>query len=555
VPTRLLISLVALVVLPLLLLGWLSETLVRSQQADARRSLIGLLDQQLGEHGRTATRFLEETRQEYVRGSAEAIDLFEWAGELRRRDPRVRLCFVLDRRERLLYPQIREFPEYPAAEDIGFQRRMREYSSIEELRRGRPRIDDASRGKGAEPTARWMPWYRDQGLQLVLWIALGDGRSVGILLNRSAWLARLIGHLPDSSRPLIAPVTLPGAARTMLVDAQGDALYQWDEAASGGSTPDPPDAWYAWAEVDLPPPVSAWKLRYQRTRPLAGQLRWASPTLLALAGLGSLVLLLGLYVTTALRRQMRLAEQQVSFAGQVSHELRTPLTNIRLYAEMADRDLDQLPQLPARESLRRRLAVIEEETRRLSQRCSGVLELVRQPHQSRGEARPWQRGVPDETLAGLLEQFRPALERNAFEIEREAAASAPVWYDRRALETVVVNLLSNVEKYAASGRWLAVRSRLEDGWLEVVVADAGPGIARRHRDRIFRPFFRVDSSVQAPSGTGIGLSLARRAAEAAGGSLQLGHSTSGALFVLRQPARHAAPHQPIDPAAGEGGQS
>jgi signal transduction histidine kinase len=61
--------------------------------------------------------------------------------------------------------------------------------------------------------------------------------------------------------------------------------------------------------------------------------------------------------------------------------------------------------------------------------------------------------------------------------------------------------------------------------------------------------------VQAPSGTGIGLSLARRAAEAAGGSLQLGHSTSGALFVLRQPARHAAPHQPIDPAAGEGGQS
>ncbi len=95
------------------------------------------------------------------------------------------------------------------------------------------------------------------------------------------------------------------------------------------------------------------------------------------AGIAVVLMALGGFVLSSVQRQMRAARNRVSFAGQVSHELRTPLTNIRLYAELAQSDLEAIPESETRQSLGHRLAVIDNESRRLSRLTSGVLEMIR----------------------------------------------------------------------------------------------------------------------------------------------------------------------------------
>lgn len=66
--------------------------------------------------------------------------------------------------------------------------------------------------------------------------------------------------------------------------------------------------------------------------------------------------------------------------------------------------------------------------------------------------------VPDEVISNVLQQFEPALARRNIEVEFSAAASAGVVLDSDALAQIIGNLISNVEKYAASGRWLGLET-------------------------------------------------------------------------------------------------
>ena len=544
-PIRLLIALVLLIATPLLLLGWNLGVAMEAGQAEARRSVEGILSRRLTEATARIQRQLRSYQNTYLTDCIASNNakgnsrLVQWVGQLRRQDPLVQTAFLLDARQQLVSPA--PPPQMDA-------RRVREYLGINEMANGRPRGEaEATAIQRNGHVARWMPWYREQGLQLVLWIEIPDGSSVGILLNRSAWLAELIGSLPDSPLATTPPAEAQSkngsmtvgpagekdasllssgsgvTSRAVLADAGDTVIYHWGEQAEYAPTLATNESdkavWYRWVAVPLPAPLAAWELRYEGNSPLAAQGSTATPTMIALSGLGVLLIALGIYVTTSLRRQMMLAQQQVSFAGQVSHELRTPLTNLRLYAEMAEADLGKLPTTPAQQSLQRRLEVIHHETQRLGRLCAGILELVRRPHGQR-QIR-WEAINPDDCLRELICQFAPALEQQQVTIETDLQTDASIWLDRETLETVLVNLLSNVEKYASEGQWLKIRSWFSEQRLYVRVADRGPGIPRRFRSRIFRPFFRIDSSLQAPGGTGIGLSIAKQRAESVGGKLWL----------------------------------
>ena len=89
--------------------------------------------------------------------------------------------------------------------------------------------------------------------------------------------------------------------------------------------------------------------------------------------------------------------------------------------------------------------------------------------------------------------------------------------DADAVSQIVVNLIDNAVKYAACGGRLDV-SVTADG--TIVVADRGPGVPGRDRERVFERFYRCDDSLAAKSsGSGLGLSIARRLAEGMGGRL------------------------------------
>jgi two-component system sensor histidine kinase RstB len=106
---------------------------------------------------------------------------------------------------------------------------------------------------------------------------------------------------------------------------------------------------------------------------------------------------------------------------------------------------------------------------------------------------------------------------------------------------VLQNLVTNAMRYARSR--IQVRCELHGTQVEVVVEDDGPGIPEVDRERVFKPFARLDDSRhRASGGYGLGLSIVQRIAEWHGGRIWVDTAAlGGAAFHLRWPRqRHAA---------------
>jgi signal transduction histidine kinase len=115
-------------------------------------------------------------------------------------------------------------------------------------------------------------------------------------------------------------------------------------------------------------------------------------------------------------------------------------------------------------------------------------------------------------------------------VHRNFHAGRAVKLDELVLQQIVENLLSNVEKYASQGGWVKITTSCVDDLLTVTVADNGPGIPINMREQVFEPFFRMDNSLEAAAGTGIGLANVRTLAKLHGGNCQIIDSECGSVF-------------------------
>ncbi|RYD18032.1 MAG: HAMP domain-containing histidine kinase, partial [Verrucomicrobiaceae bacterium] len=249
------------------------------------------------------------------------------------------------------------------------------------------------------------------------------------------------------------------------------------------------------------------------------------------SALASLILAaLGFFLYQHQNRALKLAAERVSFVNRVSHELGTPLTNLSLNLSLAT---DSLTTRPA--EARKRLDLVSEEIERLSRLVANVLTFSRRERDVL-ELKPV-RCLPDEVVSRTLDSFRPALERRGILIESDLSASGALLLDPDALSQITGNLLSNVEKYAASGKWLRITTRLENDTFTMEVRDKGTGIPREARERIFAPFERVRHSTnEGASGTGLGLAIGRDLARRMGGDLELLNGENGSSFRVTLPA-------------------
>ena len=104
------------------------------------------------------------------------------------------------------------------------------------------------------------------------------------------------------------------------------------------------------------------------------------------------------------------------------------------------------------------------------------------------------------------------------------------------LTTILSNLVSNSIKHSANGRVRIELGAMREGD-EIVYRyrDDGPGIPPEYAEQVFQPFATLRPKDEV-DGAGLGLSLARRAAETMGGSLELEPSVAGVSFVLRLPS-------------------
>jgi two-component system sensor histidine kinase SenX3 len=101
---------------------------------------------------------------------------------------------------------------------------------------------------------------------------------------------------------------------------------------------------------------------------------------------------------------------------------------------------------------------------------------------------------------------------------------------------VLVNLLDNAVKYSDADQ-VSVRVQVADGKVFVAVGDEGRGIAMADRERIFEKFYRADPQLRhAPSGTGLGLYIARELTQRMGGSLDVtSEPGQGSTFTVALP--------------------
>lgn len=255
------------------------------------------------------------------------------------------------------------------------------------------------------------------------------------------------------------------------------------------------------------------------------------PVFLAVGSGSLLVVALGWLYFRESTRAAREAQERVTFVNQVSHELKTPLTNIQLYAEMATQRAEAAEDATAV----RYLAVVGAETSRLGRLINNVLNYARQ-QRNKLTVQP-RTGVLDEVVAKAAGHWRPLLEGRGIAIHTALNAKEPLAFDADAIEQILGNLLSNVEKYAAQGKEVRISTLMDAASAQLVVEDRGPGIPPAKREIIFAAFERLRSDLaEGVSGTGIGLTIARELAMLHGGSLEVDTSCrEGARFVLTLP--------------------
>lgn len=277
-------------------------------------------------------------------------------------------------------------------------------------------------------------------------------------------------------------------------------------------------------------PLTQWRLAYSPAYE-----EFPKPYLFPiLLGVGSGILLVLALAWTFFRenaRELRLAQQRVSFVNQISHELKTPLTNIQLYSEMASHRLEDSGDTVAQRHLR----VVETETARLNRLIQNVLNYARQQRDKLCvHLRPV---VLDDVVNRVVGNWRVLLENKGFQIHLKLAGPPMMEADADALEQILGNLLSNVDKYATHGKWLAIYTENAGSGVRIVVEDRGPGIPSGKRRSVFEPFERLRSDLnEGVSGTGIGLTISRELAELHGGSLEVcSLYKDGARFILTLP--------------------
>jgi two-component system sensor histidine kinase KdpD len=241
----------------------------------------------------------------------------------------------------------------------------------------------------------------------------------------------------------------------------------------------------------------------------------------------------------ALREADRLKD---ALLASVSHDLRTPLTTIKALAHDLAAAGDE------------RAAVIEQQADRLNHMVADLLDLSRL--NAGGVPLQTEINAAEDLVGAAIQQVAGALGDRELRTSLALREPMPVGrFDFVQSLRILVNLIENALKYSPADAPIEIAMRGEGEMIAIAVADRGRGVEPAERERIFEPFYRpagVSPDGARAGGAGLGLAIARRLAQAQGGTLVYeDRAGGGSMFTLRLPAARLHPQEADEADRGE----
>ncbi len=281
--------------------------------------------------------------------------------------------------------------------------------------------------------------------------------------------------------------------------------------------------------------LATWLLTGYTLRPIAALRRGAAevtgtgvPRALPVPPARDEVRLLAVTLNDMLARLAEAQQRQRDLVSDTAHELRSPIASIRAQLEVA---LDHPDGLDWTETARD----VHADTLRLARLTEDLLLLARL------DGQPLRRKPTD--LAAVCESVAARYATARVPVRTEAVDPGErcvVAGDQDALARLLVNLLDNAVRHAASRVCVSVRA--DGGWAVLTVTDDGPGIPAQDAERAFGRFARLDDARSragekgaAEEGAGLGLAIVKSTAEAHGGSVSLADARPGLRALVRLP--------------------
>jgi signal transduction histidine kinase len=233
--------------------------------------------------------------------------------------------------------------------------------------------------------------------------------------------------------------------------------------------------------------------------------------------------------------------RQRQFVADASHELRTPLTSILANLELLAAELEGEDAEIAGAALR--------SSQRMKRLVADLLLLARADAGRVSLREPVDAGA---VVIEAASEATPLARGHGLTVDVPPGDPLVVEASPDELHRLVLNLIQNSLVHTPTGTAVDVRARREGDQVAIEVADEGPGIPAELRPRIFDRFVRGSGDRSSNGGSGLGLSIVRAVAEAAGGTVELTDSDAGgARFTVRIPAAdapgEAAPVPPAPP--------
>lgn len=230
------------------------------------------------------------------------------------------------------------------------------------------------------------------------------------------------------------------------------------------------------------------------------------------------------FVFRAVRRELKISEQQQNFMIAITHELKTPISVAKLNLEtMQKRKLDEQQQ-------QRLLQTTLEETNRLDALCNNM--LLSSQIEAGGYPFTNEETNISELISKCVQDFITRYPQQI--IESHIVRDIFINGDRLLLQMLTNNLINNAIKYGSKKLPVTVVLTEQDNKITFQVKDLGMGIAASEKAKIFNKFYRVgNAATKTAKGTGLGLYLCKNIAKQHHANISVtDNSPTGAIFTV-----------------------